>query len=76
MKEKGELDTEIYQKIKAEKEMIKKQDCYSKDFPSKADTVKYPEAGIKTTNPLFQTSNGGYGTSKPTEHDIPSIQCV
>ena len=46
LREKGELDTHCYEKIKSEKEQIKKQDVIPKKFPNNAETIKYPEHAL------------------------------
>ena len=43
MRENGELDTHIYPQIKHDMAQIKKQEVYPKQFPAKADEIKYPE---------------------------------
>ena len=42
LREKGELDTHCYDRIKQEKDMIKKQDVIPKEFPAKVEQIKYP----------------------------------
>ena len=61
MREAGELDVTCYEKIKADMEKLVKPHAYPKDFPSKADEMKYPENALKVGNPLYQTSNMSYG---------------
>ena len=43
MRERGEIDGQIYQKIKSDMGSLKKQDVVPRQFPSKADELKYPE---------------------------------
>ena len=71
-REKGELDTHCYARIQAEKEMPKKQDVYPKQFPAKVEEIRYPEHALKLGNPLYQTTNMGYGSQLPSHADLPS----
>ena len=43
----------------------------SKVFPVKVEEVKYPESALKVGNPLYATSNMGYG-KPPGQADIPT----
>ena len=43
MRENGELDVMVYEKIKANQNAVKRQDNESKTFPAKVDEIKYPE---------------------------------
>ena len=43
MRENGELDSEIYPAIKENMAQIKRLDVNPKQFPAKADEIKYPE---------------------------------
>ena len=57
MREAGELDTQIYGRIKNDMAQIKKQDVTPKQFPvSNADNIKYPGQGLKK-NLIYQTTN-------------------
>ena len=71
MRENGSLDVEIYDRIKADKAAVKKQDVIPKQFPSNPEEMKYPEPVLNKGNPLYQTSNNAYGTKKPTQLDFP-----
>ena len=71
-REKGELDTHCYDRIKSEKDQIKKQDVIPKEFPNKAESIKYPEHALKVGNPLYQTSNMAYGGQQPSTADLPA----
>jgi hypothetical protein len=62
MRARGELDTQVYEKIEANKKLIKLPECEPRDFPAKADEIRYPEKAIKVGNPLFVTSNMHYGS--------------
>ena len=64
MRENGELDTEVYPRIKHDMAQIKKQEVYPKQFPANADDIKYPESALKK-NLLYQTSNNNYGSKLP-----------
>jgi hypothetical protein len=66
MRENGELDTQIYERIKNDMGAIKKQSVIPKDFPATADEMKYPEHGLNIGNLLYRTSNMGYGAQKPS----------
>ena len=65
MREKGELDTEIYERIKKDMSSIKKQDVIPKQFPANADEIKYPEQALNVGSLLYRTSNMNYGVQKP-----------
>lgn len=56
MRERGELDTQVYGKIKKDMASIKKEDVIPRDFPSKADELKYPENALNTGNLLYRTT--------------------
>ena len=71
MREKGALDTEIYDRIKADKSSIKKQDIIPKKFPADAESMTYPTPSISSGNPLYMTTNNVYGKIKPSELDLP-----
>ncbi len=72
MREKGELDTQIYNDVKKNMAAVKIQDNVPRDFPAKADEIKYPENGQKVGSLLYRTSNMGYGVQKPVSQDLPS----
>jgi hypothetical protein len=61
MRERGELDTEIYGRIKADMEAIKKSDIIPREFPARAEDIKYPEHGLNIGSLLYRTSNMNYG---------------
>ena len=65
MREKGELDTQIYGKIKADMGAIKKQDVVPRAFPAQAEMIQKPESAIKIGNPLYTTSAMNYGGAVP-----------
>ena len=71
MREKGELDTQVYDRIKADMGSIKKNEVVPRAFPSKPDEMKYPEQALKLGNPLYTTSAMAYG-NKPSQHDAPN----
>ena len=52
--------------------MLKKQDVYPKQFPATVDNIKYPEHALKIGNPLYVTSNMGYGSQLPSVADLPT----
>ena len=56
MRENGELDTQVYSRIKHDMGQIKKQDVIPRPFPAVAETIVYPEQALKK-NLLYQTSN-------------------
>ena len=72
MREKGELDTQVYGRIKAEKDSIKKQDVVPRKFPAEAEKITYPTHALKVGNPLYMTSNMNYGSSQPASQDLPN----
>ena len=43
MREKGELDTQIYEKVKRDMATVKKESAAPRDFPSLASQIKYPD---------------------------------
>jgi hypothetical protein len=67
MRDKGELDTQIYDRIKQDMNAVKKQSVIPKDFPSANQEMKYPEPGMNIGNLLYRTSNMNYGTTKPSD---------
>lgn len=71
MRETGTLDTQVYGRVKAEKDLIKKVDHLPRDFPAKADEIKYPQSVMKG-NLLYQTSNMNYGAKIPGQQDLPT----
>ncbi len=72
LREKGELDTQVYGRIKEESQMLKKQDVYPKQFPATVDRIKYPEHALKIGNPLYVTANMAYGSQLPSVADLPN----
>ena len=72
LREKGELDTQVYGRIKEEKELVKKQDVIPKAFPVVVEKIKYPEHALKLGNPLYVTSNMQYGSQQPSVADLPA----
>ncbi len=44
----------------------------SKGFPVEEGKVKYTAPSNYTGNPLYKTSNMGYGGALPTGYDLPS----
>ena len=71
MRENGELDTQIYGRIKHDAAQIKKQDVVPRSFPAKAEEVKYPPQAL-SKNLIYQTSNQQYGAVMPSEADMPT----
>ena len=61
MREKGELDTQVYGKIKSDMNSVKMQDVIPRDFPVKSDQINYPQHALNTGNLLYRTSNMNYG---------------
>ena len=72
MRENGELDTQIYDKVKRDMASIKKEAVVPKSFPSQAEQIKYPENGLNVGSLLYRTSNMQYGSTKPSQPDLPS----
>lgn len=62
MREKGELDTKIYEKVKKDMAAIKKQDVYPKEFPVDANKIQYPSHALNVGSLLYRTSNMNYGS--------------
>lgn len=67
MRENGELDAHIYDKIKSDMGAVKKQDVIPKPFPSSATEMKYPEHALNVGSLLYRTSNMVYGNVKPNQ---------
>ena len=61
MREEGQLDGQIYAKIKNNQNAVKREDVVPRAFPSKAEEMKNPPNALKTGNALYATSNMGYG---------------
>ena len=72
MREKGELDTQIYQRIKNDMGAVKKQDVVSRQFPAQAHELTRPEPALKVGNPLYTTSSMTYGVTQPAQADMPN----
>ena len=72
MRERGELDTQVYGRIKADMQAVKKQDVAPRQFPSKAEEIKRPENALKSTSPLYATSSMSYGGTGPAVADMPT----
>ena len=71
MREKGELDTQIYGKIKEDMASIKKQDVVPRPFPARAEELTRPENALKIGNALYTTTAMSYGQSQPAQADMP-----
>ena len=56
MRENGELDTQVYGRIKHDNEQIKREDVIPRDFPANADEIKYPDQALKKSL-IYMTSN-------------------
>ena len=69
MREAGEIDGQIYGKIKANQNAVKREDVVPRAFPSKAEEMKNPPNALKTGNALYATSNMGYGGTPPKQQD-------
>lgn len=67
MRENGELDTQIYGKIKADMNAVKKQDVIPKPFPAATTEMRYPEHALNVGSLLYRSSNMGYGSVKPQQ---------
>jgi len=72
MRENGELDTQIYDKVKQDMGALRKGAVEPKQFPSLAEQIKYPEQGLNVGSLLYRTSNMSYGNTKPSQPDLPS----
>ena len=57
MRENGEVDAQIYGKIKKDMSAIKKQEVQPRAFPSAAAEILKPQHALKVGNPLFTTSS-------------------
>ena len=72
MREKGEVDAQIYGKIKQDMAAVKKVDVVPRAFPAQADQIKRPENALKVGNPLYATSSMNYGGTGPASQDMPN----
>ena len=72
MREKGELDTQVYGKIKADMAAVKKVDVPPRAFPAQAAELTKPENALKVGNPLYATSSMNYGGVMPAQQDMPN----
>ena len=72
MREQGELDTQIYGKVKENMAAVRKEAVVPRSFPTTADQIKYPDHGLNVGSLLYRTSNMGYGNTKPSQQDLPS----
>ena len=72
MRENGEPDVMIYDKIKVDMAAVRKGAIVPKNFPSTADQIKYPDQGLNVGSLLYRTSNMNYGSTKPGQQDLPS----
>ena len=72
MREKGELDTKVWGRIKSDMESIKVSDVIPREFPTTAASLQYPENGKKIGSLLYMTSSMAIGNKKPSEIDMPS----
>ena len=72
MRERGELDTQVYGKIKSDMQAVKKQDVVPRQFPAQAEEIKRPENALAVGNPLYTTSSMSYGGTGPAHADMPT----
>jgi len=72
MRERGELDTMVYGKIKKDMASIKKEDVVSRAFPSKAEELRYPDNALYSGNLLYRTTAMQIGNQKPSSMDQPT----
>ena len=72
MRERGELDTQTYERVKSDMNSIKKNEIVPRPFPTRQEDIKYPENALKIGNPLYQTSNMTYGNKLPSLMDMPT----
>ena len=72
MREKGELDGQIYGKIKTDMSAVKKQDVVPRQFPAQAEQLVRPNHALKVGNPLYATSSMSYGQQQPAGQDMPN----
>ena len=72
MREKGEIDTQVYGKIKSDMSAVKKQDVVPRQFPAAADQITRPENALKIGNTLYTTSSMNYGQTLPAAQDLPN----
>jgi hypothetical protein len=74
MRETGQLDTQIYPRIKEDMSSVKKNEiaAAARPFPAKQEDIKYPEPALKVGNPLYMTGNMTYGNQIPSQMDMPT----
>ena len=71
MREKGELDPQVYGTIKENMNSVKMNAVVPRQFPSDAEQMSYPEHSLKSKNALYETSSMTYG-NKPSRQDQPT----
>ena len=72
MRENGEIDGQIYGKIKADMAAAKTVDVPPRAFPAQAAELTKPENALKVGNPLYGTSSMNYGQVLPAQQDMPN----
>ena len=72
MRENGEIDGQIYAKIKTDMAAVKKVDVPPRPFPAQADELRKPENALKVGNPLYATSSMNYGNVQAAQQDMPN----
>ena len=53
MRETGQLDTQVWSRIKSDMGSVKKNEIVPREFPAKQEDIKYPEPALKIGNPLY-----------------------
>ena len=53
LRERGELDVQVYGKIKQSMAAVKKQEVEPRTFPTQAEEIKRPEHALNIGNPLY-----------------------
>ena len=72
MRETGQLDTQVWSRIKSDMGSVKKNEIVPREFPAKQEDIKYPEPALKIGNPLYYTGNMTYGSQLPSQMDMPT----
>ncbi len=72
MREQGELDGDVVKAMKERKEDMRRPGIVPREYPvQEMEEMKYPEPALKSSNPLYRTSNNSYGSMKPSAYEKP-----
>lgn len=72
MRDQGDLDADVVKAIKERKEDLRRPGIVPREYPvGEMEEMKYPEPALKSSNPLYKTSNNCYGSIKPSAYEKP-----